>query len=226
MRTGTMLRNHGFPALMGLIPLLISLLFIAPGVLAEANKTYVNRQHGFSFHYPAVYELKGTGGDLDFLEGGKPVFSLRVDERFIENLYQMLHPGIVMFRAGEDPYKELAQETRKNQELFRRYARDEARNWCSADGCDGSNYCRDFQSERLFVSRNGFACLELFPLMIREDFAKNTKQEGMVGPVFAVCLPKENRPVVLMFCPLHGRMAPPGVIHEVREIIDSLAVTH
>jgi hypothetical protein len=167
--------------------------------------------------------VQGARDYLDFQKGGKTVFSLWVDDRFIEMLYQMLHPGIVLYRRGEeDPYQRLAAETRKNQELFRRYARREAQNWCAADGPDGSVYCQDFKSERPFTSRNGLECLEFYPVSTREDFASQTKERGLAGPVLAVYLPQKDLPVLLMMAPVQGQLAPPALVQEMREILDSL----
>ncbi len=193
--------------------------------LAQESKTYVSPKHGVTWQYPAAYELRGANDYLDFRKDGKTVFSLWVEDRFIEMLYQMLHPGIVMFRVGENPYQELAQETRKNPELFHRYARQEAKGWCSADGPDGSVYCQDFQSEKPFTSRSGLDCLELYPVSTREDFASKTKEQGMVGPFFAVYLPQKDLPVLLMMSPVQGQLATPGLVQEMREVIDSLRLT-
>ncbi len=206
-------------------PVLLFLLFsfaTLPAALAQESKTYVSPKHGFAFQYPAAYELRGAKDYLDFRKGGKTVFSLWVEDRFIEMLYQMLHPGIVRYRVGEDPYQELAQETRRNRELFHRYARQEAKGWCSADGPDGSVYCQDFQSEKPFTSRSGLNCLELYPVSTREDFAQKTKEQGVVGPFFAVYLPEKDLPVLLMIAPVQGQLASPGLVQEMREIIDSL----
>jgi len=194
--------------------------------LAQESKAYTSRKYGFAFQYPAVYELKvAVDSYFDFKKGKETLFSLRVDDRFIEMLYQMLRPGLVVYRTGEDPYRELAKETRKNQELFYRYARHESRNWCSADGPDGSVYSQDIQNEKPLTSRSGLACLELYPVMTREDFASKTKEQQVVGPIMAVYLPKEGLPLFLMLSPLHGESASPAMIQEMREIIDSLRLT-
>jgi hypothetical protein len=193
-----------------------------PMAAAQESKTYVSRTHSFSFQYPAAYEVQGARDYLDFKKGGKTIFSLWVDDRFIEMLYQKLHPGIVTYRAGEDPYRELAAETGRNQELFRGYARAEAKNWCAADGPDGSVYCQDFKSEKPFTSRSGLDCLELYPVSTREDFASKTITKGMVGPVLAAYLPQKNLPVLLMMSPVQGQLAPPALVREMRAIVDSL----
>jgi hypothetical protein len=211
-----------------LFRLLLLVLFFCPGaavVLAQEHKTYVNQQHGFAFAYPAAYKLKVAGDYLDFNKAGKTLYSLRVDDRFIEMLYQMLHPGPVVYREGEDPYRELARETRKNQDLFRRYARNEAKNWCSADGPDGSVYCRDLKSEKPFTSQVGLNCLEFYLIMIREDFTNHTKEQREVGPILAALVPKEERPLVLTISPRHGQLASPELALEMREIIESLRIT-
>ena len=194
--------------------------------MAQENETYVNQKHGFSFQYPAAYELKIIADCyFDFKKGRETFLCLRVDDRFIEMLYQMLHPGIVIYRPGEeDPYRKLAEETRNNQELFHRYARSEAENWCSADGPDGSVYCRDFKSEKPFTSRNGLHCLEFYPIMTREDYTNKTKSREVVGPIWAVYLPQADLPLVLMISPPYGESASPAVIQEMRGIVDSLRV--
>ncbi len=222
MNTGAKIQGQNRLAWLGLLVLLSAFWPGIPGATAQESKTYVSPNHGFSFQYPAAYELQGARDYLDFKKGGKTVFSLWVDDRFIEMLYQMLHPGIVMYRVGEDPYKDLARETRKNLELFRRYARHEAKNWCAADGPDGSVYCQEFQSEKPFVSRNGLDCLEFYPVSTREDFASKTKERGVVGPVLAAYLPQKDLPVLLMMSPVQGQMAPPALVQEMREILDSL----
>ena len=68
-------------------------------------------------------------------------------------------------------------------------------------------------------------CLELYPVMIREDFADNTKQQGVVGPVFGVYLPKEDLPLVLIISPRHENSASPTLVQDMRQVIDSLKVT-
>ena len=61
-------------------------------------------KYGFAFQYPAAYELKvAVDSYFDFKKGGGTLFCLRVDDRFIEMLYQMLHPGLVVYPAGEEP---------------------------------------------------------------------------------------------------------------------------
>ncbi len=210
--------------LLGLLLLVFSFCQ-APVVVAQERQTYINQKHGFTLSYPAIYELNVAGDYLDFNKAGKTLFSLRVDDRFIEMLYQMLRPGLVAYRVGENPYRELARETRQNPELFRRYARQEAKGWCSADGPDGSVYCLAFKSETPFTSRSGLDCLELYPVMTRDDFASKTKQQQVVGPLLAVYLPKEGPPLFLMISPQPGESASPSLVQEMREIIDSLRMT-
>jgi hypothetical protein len=224
---------------------LVLSLWPLTAALPQNKQTYTSQKYGFSFQYPASYQLKvSPGGYFDFMKGGKYQFSLQVDDNFIDLLYQMVHPGPIVFRIGEDPYRELARETRKNPELFRRYARNQARYWCSADGPDGSEYCQSFQSEKSFASRGGLDCLEFYPLMTREDYTDNSKEVHLVGPVFAVYLPKgdlplvranlpvgvavtpgliqENVPLLLLFSPRPEELASPALVQEIRETIDSL----
>jgi hypothetical protein len=212
---------------LGLLVGFVSLLLSAPATLAQDQKIYVSQKYGFAFQYPAAYDLKVTADCyLDFKKGDKTSFGLRVDDRFIEMLYAMVHgPGPVVFRVGHNPYRQLARETRQDHKLFYRYARHEAQNWCAADGPDGSNYCRDFKSEKPFISRHGLHCLELYPVMIREDYAENTKQQKVVGPVFGVFLPKKDLPVVLIISPRCGQLASPTLVQDMRQVIDSLKVT-
>ena len=222
--SGTEVHKYFRIASLGFLLLFFSFLTMA-AALAQESKAYISQKYGFAFQYPAVYELKvAVDSYFDFKKGGGTLFCLRVDDRFIEMLYQMLHPGLVVFRAGEDPYRDLAKETRKNRELFYRYARNEAKNWCVADGPDGSVYCQAFKSEKSFTSRSGLAWLELYPIMTREEFESNTKERGVVGPVFGVYVPKGDLPLVLMISPLHGQSASPDLVREMREIIDSLKV--
>ena len=219
--------NQSRLVFMGLLVVVISLLTAAPSAVAQEQKNYVSHKYGFAFQYPAIYDLKVTADcHIDFKKGTELSFCLRVDDRFIERLYQMVHgPGLVVYRVGEDPYRKLAQETRNDKELFHRYARHEAQNWCAADGPDSSVYCQNIKSEKPFTSRNGLNCLELYPIMIREDFANNTKQQGVVGPVFGVLLPKEDLPLVLIISPQHGNLASSTLVQDMRQVIDSLKVT-
>jgi hypothetical protein len=212
---------------LGLLVAFVSLLPAAPATPAQDQKIYVSQKYGFSFQYPSAYDLKVTANCyLDFHKDVKSSFGLRVDERFIERLYAMVHgPGPVVYRLDQDPYRKLAQETRHNKKLFYRYARHEAQNWCAADGPDGSNYCRDIKSEKPFTSRHGLNCLELYLIMIREDYAENTKQQKMVGPVFGVLLPKEDLPLVLIISPRYRNLASPTLVQDMQQVIDSLKVT-
>jgi hypothetical protein len=225
--TGPEPYNRSRLVFLALLVVFFSLLPAAPAALAQEQKIYVSQKYGFAFQYPSAYDLKVTADCyIDFKKGVETSFCLRVDDRFIEMLYQMVHgPGLVVYRAGEDPYRELAQETRNDKKLFHRYARHEAQNWCAADGPDGSVYCRDIKSEKPFTSRNGLNCLEVYPVMIREDFADNTKQQGVVGPVFGVFWPKEDLPMVLIISPRHGNSASPTLVQDMRQVIDSLKVT-
>jgi hypothetical protein len=212
---------------LGLLVVFVSLLSAAPATLAQDQKIYVSQKYGFAFQYPSAYDLKVTADCyLDFQKGVETSFGLRVDDRFIEMLYAMVHgPGPVVYRVGQDPYRKLARETRHDKKLFYRYARHEARNWCAADGPDGSNYCRDIKSEKPFNSRHGLSCIELYPVMIREDYAENTKKQKVVGPVFGVLLPKEDLPLVLIISPWYGSLASPTLVQDMRQVIDSLKVT-
>lgn len=227
MGTGTKVHHRGWIGRLAGLGLLALVLFCPPMVGAagpQGYRTYVSQKYGFSCRYPAAYELQSSAaGYLDFYKDGN-VISLQVDDRYIELLYQMLHPGPVVYRVGQDPFKELAGETRTNPELFRRYARRQAKNWCAADGPDGSIYCRDFKSERSFISRGGFNCLEFYPVMIREDFSEHTEERQVVGPLFAVDLPTQDLPVVLIISPAFGRKASPAMIREMRGLVDSLRV--
>jgi hypothetical protein len=227
MGTGTKVHHRGWTGRLAGLGLLALVWLCWPGVNAarpQGHRTYVSQKYGFSCQYPAAYKLRSSVAEyLDFYQDGN-VISLQVDDRFIELLYQMLHPGLVVYRVGQDPYMELARETRTNPELFRRYARRQAKNWCAADGPDSSIYCRDFKSERSFISRGGFNCLELYPVMIREDFAEHTEARQVVGPLFAVEMPTPHLPVVLIISPALGRMASPAVIQEMRGLVDSLRV--
>ncbi len=212
---------------LGLLAAFLSLLAGAYAALAGEPKIYVSPKYGFAFQYPSAYDLKVTADCyLDFKKGAETLFCLRVDDRFIEMLYQMVHgPGPVVYRSGEDPYHELAQEIRNDQKLFYRYVRHEGQNWCSADGPDSSVYCRDLESEKPFTSRNGLNCLELYLVMIRENFADNTKEQALVGPVFGVFLPKGNQPLALIISPLHGNLASPTLVQDMRQVIDSIKMT-
>ena len=112
---GTEAHNHGRIACLGFLLLFFSFLTMA-AALAQESKAYTSRKYGFAFQYPAVYELKvAVDSYFDFKKGGETLFCLRVDDRFIEMLYQMLHPGLVVYRAGEDPYRELARETERTR---------------------------------------------------------------------------------------------------------------
>jgi hypothetical protein len=228
MGTGTRVYHCGWTGRLAGLGLLTLVWLCGPGVNAarpQGYKTYVSQKYGFSCQYPAAYKLQSSSANyLDFNQDGKNVISLWVDDRFIELLYQMLHPGLVVYRAGQNPYKKLAEETRTNPELFRGYARRQAKNWCAADGPDSSIYCRDFKSERAFISRGGFKCLEFYPVMIREDFAEHTEARQVAGPLFAVEMPTPHLPVVLMISPPLGRKASPGAIRDMRELVDSLRV--
>ncbi|MEJ2671719.1 MAG: hypothetical protein P8168_05830 [Deltaproteobacteria bacterium] len=205
----------------------VSLLLAAAVTLAQDQKIYVSQKYGFRLQYPSAYDLKVTADCyLGFQKGVETSFGLRVDDRFIEMLYQMVHgPGPVVYRVGQDPYRKLARETRHNQKLFYRYARHEAQNWCAADGPDGSNFCRDIKREKPFTSRHGLSCLELYPVLIREDYAENTKQQKVVGPVFGVFLPKKDLPLLLIISPRYGSLASPTLVQDMRQVIDSLKVT-
>lgn len=213
------------------------LLFLPawPAALAQESKIYVSQKHGFSFHYPATHELKVVAPDsyFDLKTVSGNLICLRVDDQFIPNLYLMLHPPphMVMYfprRGEEDPYRKLARETQENQKLFlerfHRYARNEAKNWCSADGPDGSVYCEEIKREKPFTSRNGLHCLELYPVMIREDYTNRRKAREVVGPILAVYLPRADLPLVLMISPPHGEPASPALIQEMQGIVDSLRV--
>jgi len=209
----------------GWLSLLLACALVLPAAPAPAQeqRTYLSPKYGFNFQYPAAYELKVSADSyFDFISNGKTMFALRVEDRFIELLYQMLRPGPVVSRVGEDPYRELAQETRKAPELFRRYARREAQNWCSADGPDGSVYCERINREQQVTSRGGFRCLEFYLIMTREDFTKNTRQQRQVGPVLAVLVPKDNRPLLLMISPPPGQAATPQLTGEMRRLVGSL----
>jgi hypothetical protein len=222
------LYNQSRLVFLGLLVVVFSLLPAPPATKAQEKKTYISQKYGFAFQYPLAYDLKVTADCyIDFRKGTETSFGLRVDDRFIEGLYHMLHPGSgsIMYRGDKDPYRELAQETRNNEKLFHRYTRKEAQNWCAADGPDGSVYCRDIKSEKTFTSRNGLNCLELYLVIIREDFADNTKRQGVVGPVFGVFLPKEYLPLVLIISPRHGNAASPTLIQDMRQVIGSLTLT-
>jgi hypothetical protein len=151
MLSGPELYSRRRLVFLGLLAGFVSLWLAALPTLAQDQKIYVSQKYGFTFQYPAAYDLKVTAGCyLDFHKGVKTSFGLRVDDRFIEMLYAMLHgPGPVVYRIGHDPYRKLAQETRQDQKLFYPYARREAQNWCDADGPDGSNYCSKARSPLL-----------------------------------------------------------------------------
>jgi hypothetical protein len=223
--------NRSRLVFLGLIVVVFSLLPAPPEALAQEQKTYVSQKYGFAFQYPSYYELKLTADCyIDFKKGGETSFTLRVDDQFISRLYYILHPPphMIMYfprRGEEDPRRKLARETRKNPELFRRYARQEVKNWCSADGPDGSNYCQEFKSDKPFTSRGRLDCIEFYPIMTREDFTNDTKQQQIVGPVFGVYLPKEDLPLVLIISPRQGNSASPALVQDMREVIDSLKVT-
>ncbi len=213
--------------------LLVMVFFLLPGppvAMAQEQKTYISQKYGFAFQYPSAYDLKVTADSyINFKKGIETLFCLRVDDRFIHGLYHMLHPDppgwVIIYPGGKNPYRELAQETRNNEKLFHLYTRQEAQNWCAADGPDGSNYCRDIDSEKPFTSLKGLNCLELYPVMIRENFANNTIQQRVVGPVFGVFLPKEDLPLVLIISARYGNSASPTVVQDMRQVIDSLKVT-
>lgn len=219
--------NRSRLVFLGLVLVVFSLFPALPAALAQERKTYVSQKYGFTFQYPSAYDLKvASGWDIDFKKDLKTSFSLRVDDRFIHRVYHMVHgPGLIVFRLGEDPYRELAQKTQHDRKYFHRYIRHEAQIWCDADGPEGSNYCRDIESENPFISLNGLKCLELYLIMIRENFADNTKQQRVVGPVFGVFLPKADLPLVLIISPRYGSLASPTLVQDMRQVIDSLKTT-
>jgi hypothetical protein len=61
--------------------------------------------------------------------------------------------------------------------------------------------------------------------MIREDYAENTRQQQVVGPVFGVFLPKEDLPLVLIISHRYGSLASPTLVQDMRQVIDSLKLT-
>jgi hypothetical protein len=215
--------------LLGAVFLLVSWWTNAPWALAEGKKTYFHQKYKFLLSFPAQYDVKVMGGqDFDFTSNGKTRLTLMVDNQLVWFIHDQTSGGqsLIISRPGDDAMARLNKISQENPDFFRRYARQRAKAWCDADGPDTSTYCKEVQSEKFFTSRNGLSCLEFFLVMTRENNDAGTKETATVGPVYAVQVPGDERPLVLLMYPPPGKLASAAVSQDAREIIDSIEVRH
>ncbi len=85
---------------------------------------------------------------------------------------------------------------------------------------------RKIHREKFFTTKNGLSCLELFLVITRENYDAGTKETTTVGPVYAVQVPGDERPLVLLMYPAPRKLASAAVSQDAREIIESVEVHH
>lgn len=207
-----------------LVWLLASLALAAPALSGE-TAAYTSQRYQFTLASPPGYDVVASSPhDINLTRGGKAVLSLRVDDQLVWFIHHLINPdqSMIISRPGDDAWGKLVQKAREDESYFRRYARQQAVNWCAADGPDGSVYCQDADREERFTSRHGLVCLEFHLTMTREDSAGKTVQKKPVGPVFAVYVTTPERPLVLMVAPPPGTQAPDDTIKAAKELINSI----
>lgn len=215
--------------LLGTVFLVVSCWTSVPWALAKEKKTYFHKKYKFLLSFPAQYDLKvREGRDFDFTSNGKTRLSLMVDDQLVWFIHHLVSGGqsLIISRPGDDAMARLNKTSQENPDFFRRYARQRAQAWCDADGPESSTYCKEIHREKFFTSQNGLSCLELFLVMTRENYQAGTKETATVGPVYAVQVPGDERPLVLLIYPPKGKLASAAVSQDAREIIESVEVHH
>lgn len=216
-------------SLLGSVFLLVSCWTTMPWALAEEKKTYFHKKYKFLLSFPAQYDMKVMGDRyFDFISNGKPRLTLMVDDQLVWFIHHLVSGGqsLIISRPGDDALARLNKKSQENPDFFRKYARQRAQAWCDADGPVSSTYCKEISKEKSFISKNGLSCLELFLVMTRENYQSGTKETNTVGPVYAVQVPGDERPLVLLIYPPPGKLASAAVSQDAREIIESVEVHH
>jgi hypothetical protein len=169
---------------------------------ANSNKTYRNRQYGFTLEYPSIYKLKTFG------HGG----------------FDLIRDDLIILRADieDTSFKIFIKESQHKEKLFLEFARERAKLTCAADGPDGSSSCGGIESEKQYISANGLNCVELYLLMTREDYSTETKHLSRVGPVYVVDISRAERPLALMIFSGYGKSAPASTELMMKEVVDSV----
>jgi hypothetical protein len=193
--------------------------------LAGGGSAYTSPQYRFTLAAPPGYEVKAVSPqDIDLTRRGKTVFSLRVDDQLVWFIHKRTNPGqsLIVSRPGDDAMARLSQKARESDVYFRDYARLQAANWCTADGPDGSRYCKDIDREEHSTTPHGLPFLVFHLTMTHEDFSRKTVQKTPVGPVYAVYVAAAARPLVLVVTPPPGALAPGGAVRAAQELINSI----
>lgn len=196
-------RNGNFRFGLYLISFLILIDFSGGASASAKDKTaYTNNKYRLTFKYPSSYELKMFG----------------------ESFFDLISEGKILLRGSiEDvTFKIFIKESKPKADVFKRFARKRCKIVCGADGPDGSSYCNTIESERQYTSSNGLNVFEFYLVLVREDYANNTKHKSSVGPVYMVDISRSNRPLALMIFPGYGNLASASTRQLSLKIIDTI----
>jgi len=140
---------------------------------------------GFELSFPASCEFHETLGTGELKESGKTLF--RTDA----------WPADECMHAPADSILVALTEL----------ALKRAKDFCQADGCNGSSYCTDPMTVKPLTSRNGATGLEMTLTRVSESSETNDEEEcvtpmkrtveGTKGPVYAIDISTERMTRIL-----------------------------
>lgn len=207
------MRDHKRRTVRAALPLLLgaaAAIFSASAAAASLRqKSYTDAQNNYSFSYPAAYRLRAETDFFELSQARKPVLYGRVSEIYLVD------------ESGEQV------EYRNTKEEFVKYARQQAKNNCAADGPDESLYCTGVNKEAVFDVGGGLTAVELYLNHVYERNGRKT--QTIYGPVYVLNLSTAERARSLLVEPATAgtirRTAAPPLQQLMRGLVESVQIT-
>jgi hypothetical protein len=180
------------------------LVLAAPGLAwPGGEKTYISKQYGYGFHYPAEGALQevAAGAYVDMSFQGRRLPTLSVQS-----------------------LDETGKEARKGApDLWGEFILEQAKLSCDADGPDGTVYCKGVARKNAWKTRGGLRVVELYLQQVEERYGEPDKITTTdVGPIYAVDISRQGYVFGLMVGSGHDYPRTSAERELVRRIVENV----
>lgn len=153
------------------------------GTGASGLNAYTDVGYGFALAYPQDCMIKKSPGGSYFA-----IESQQGERLLAGDVYRLADFPQDMFRCSRDP--------------FRDFAVDRAITRCSADGPDGTAYCKGVYRISQTRTSSDLRLIEIYLIHVQERHTEPWEHtESVVGPVYAVDISRPGSVVVLLIGP-------------------------
>jgi hypothetical protein len=155
-------------------------VFTAAGAVGGGLMAYTDTEAGFGLAYPRDLAMrkigKGSYFSLESAEGAQIV---------VGEIYRLASFPREMFKGSRDVFRDFA----VNRALAR----------CSADGVDGTAYCRNVYRILQTANANGLRLIELYLVHMQVQYGEVPEStHSVVGPVYALDISRPADTVLLI----------------------------